>query len=222
MKKIITTGGIVLAMALMACDEAEESKGEASVDSTASVADESTYDSAALSPDVWLADRYGPEQGMIELEFETAGEKTTQIRYFRDHGRTEGLYWYANGPDSKPFASVLHDDVFRFRGVADTKVEEVRWSPDLPIALPNFRNLNDAMRVKYDLEELESREYLGRETKGYLLKSGNSTSRLWVWEGILLYGEVNGVSSQGIDPMVIRATSLDVETPVGDEKFVLE
>ena len=221
---------VLFAVVLLGCGEDEGAGEVAKVDSTQvdptqveeRPEEPVIYDSAALTPEVWLADRYGAEQGTIELELSTEGEVTRQVRYFRDHGRTESLYYYATGPDNSPFVSVLKDDILRFRGVADKEVQEVPWSPELPVSMPNFRNLNDAMRKKYDLETIESREYLGREAEGYVLKSGVTTSKIWVWEGILLYGEVGAAPAQGIEPMVVRATSIDIESPVSDDKFVLK
>ena len=219
----VVAGGL-----LVGCgDEAEEWSGADSTgvevgDGGDSVAESTpAVDPAQNSPEAWLADRYGPESGVVELVVESEGEETRQVRYFRDHGRTEALYWYAFGDDNTPHVTITKNDSVYFRGPADPAPQVQPWTTSLPIAIPNFRNLNDAMTTKYGLKEIEGRTILGREAHGYELRSGPVVSRVWTWEGVMLYGEIDGHPGENIKPITIRATDLQVDADIPDERFTL-
>lgn len=180
-------------------------------------------DPAENSAEAWLAGRYGPESGMVELEVSSGGETTRQVRYWRDHGRTEALYWYAFGENSPPHMTVIRGDSVYFRGPADSAVQVRAWDPSLPIAMPNFQRLNDAMRQKYGgLRQLEGREVFGYPTDGHELRSGQVVSRVWEHDGVMLHGEIDGIPAQKIEPMTVTATNVALEIDVPDEKFELK
>lgn len=203
---------------LVGCGEedADPATGEAA-DSTAATGSETTVDDGAApsGADVWLADRYGPESGTILFEVTSGGETTLRRQTFADHGRTEKLEWWLTSgrPTGPRFVSLIRGDTLYFRAPADSIVQVRPWSSDLPTVLPNFRNLTDEMRSRYSLEEIdETKEILGRELTGYSLTSDGATSRIWVDDGVMLYGEVDGIPEQGIDPMIVKA----VDYHVGD------
>lgn len=215
----------VIGLPVTGCSDAAE-EGEATDSAEVAVRDTGTIsgpspDPAQNSPEVWLADRYGPENGVVELVVESEGEETRQVRYFRDHGRTEALYWYAFGDDNAPHVTITKNDSVYFRGPADAAPQVQPWTSSLPIAMPNFRNLNDAMTAKYSLKEIEGKTLLDREAHGYELRSGPVVSRVWTWEGIMLFGEIDGHPEQNIKPITIRATDLQVDVDIPDERFVL-
>ncbi len=207
------------------CDDSAES-GDATDSAEVAVVDTGTLSGPAPDPsqnlpEAWLADRYGPESGVVELVVESDGEETRQVRYFADHGRREALYWYAFGDENAPHVTITKNDSVYFRGPADPAPQVQPWTSDLPIAMPNYRNLNEAMKRRYSLKEIEGKTVLDRETRGYELRSGPVVSRVWEWEGIMLYGEIDGLPEQNIEPVTIRATTLDLEADIPDERFTI-
>ncbi len=230
--KVQTTWMVLLAaLGLVACesDVAEEVEGsdgaETEVVEMPPTSNDPDLIAAEVDPamaDAWLGNRYGVPSGTIVVDLELSGSKTRQVRYFRDNGRTEAMYTYVGGEDSKPAVGVLMNDTLEVRGPADERSILQPWRHDGPSALPNFNNLTQEMRDAFQMEDLETREFLGKEAKGYRLKSGELISSLWVWEGIILYGEVGAAADLGVEPMIHRVVSLDTETPIADEKFVIE
>ena len=105
------------------CDDSAES-GDATDSAEVAVVDTGTLSGPAPDPsqnlpEAWLADRYGPESGVVELVVESDGEETRQVRYFADHGRREALYWYAFGDENAPHVTITKNDSAYFRGPAN-------------------------------------------------------------------------------------------------------
>ena len=73
--------------------------------------------------------------------------------------------------------------------------------------------MTDTMRGMFALRDLPSKTILGREAKGYQMTIGETVSQIWVWEGIMMQGEIQGNAAKKIDPMVVRVTAIDTTRP---------
>lgn len=213
----------LLPLLLLACT-AEEPKQEAS---DGAHSRDTTQATAVLSADSsrgnpWLVDRYGPEHGIVRLEVEMGRQKTTQVRYFTQHGERDAVYWYSGVSEDGPaFVTITDNEQFITRGPGDSAATITPWRPDPNLTVPNFRNLTDEMRRTFALEELSGKTVLGKECSGYRLKIGSTISNMWVWEGVMLYGEIQGTPDGKIEPVIIRAVSLDTEAEVPETVFAM-
>lgn len=178
---------------------------------------------AKTEADIWLADRYGPESGIIDYEVRSGEQRTTQTWYFRKHGAEEARYWRLDdGADPPTHITVIDGGYVSVRGPGDAAPVRSPWRADPNTAMPNFRNLTPEMRRLFELQELSERTVLDRTCAGYRLKIGGTVSDVWVWEGIMLYGEIQGAPDKRIEPVIMRAVSLQTDVPVPAEKFALE
>lgn len=213
---------------IVACDEQQSVPEYADPSDSTAAIDPADTNSTAVpvdpdDPSLWLADRYGMAAGTVTLTVVSGGEKTLQRRTFAESGRIEKLEWWYTGTDTSgpAFVSVLRGDTLRFLGPADTAVQSQVWSPELPVALPNFRRLTETMSERFAIEEGEPRTVLGRELVGYRITSRGTTSRLWLDDGLMLYGEIEGIPEKGIEPMIVEAIAID-SSRVDPGVFVLE
>lgn len=173
--------------------------------------------------DIWLADRYGPESGIIDYEVRSGEQRTTQTWYFREHGAEEARYWRLDdGADPPTHITVIEGGYVSVRGPGDAAPVRSPWRADPNTAMPNFRNLTPEMRRVFEMQELPEKTVLDRTCTGYRLKIGGTVSDVWVWEGIMLYGEIQGAPDKRIEPVIMRAVSLQTDVPVPKEKFALE
>ncbi|MGE3799495.1 MAG: hypothetical protein AB7H80_00590 [Candidatus Kapaibacterium sp.] len=209
---------VLLSTLLFSCSSNEKPEGEAEVKDTGSAIDTSI--AAAGEGDrpaelqMWFGDRYGPEAGSVVYDV-TMGETTTKrTSYFAEHGFREAHYLnLSEGKSAPQHITVIDSGKIIAKGPGDPKPLTATWRPDPNQSLPNFRHLTDGMRQLFQLEELPSKEFLGKECRGYRLKVGKSVSDVWVWEGIMLYNEIKGEPGEDIPPMIVRATSLNTTAP---------
>ena len=168
-------------------------------------------------------DRYGPESGVVTYEVSSGETTTGRTLYFAAHGRREANYLdLGAGEHPSRHITIVDSGRISAKGPGDPEPLRTTWRPDPNQVLPNFRHLTDRMRELFQLEELPSKEILGRECEGYRLKIGKSVSDVWVWEGIMLYGEIKGGPGQDIPPMTIRAVGVDTAATPPEEVFHLE
>lgn len=182
-----------------------------------------SVDPASQDADDWLDDRYDPEHGTITLEVTTGGSTTIQKKYFTDHGAREALHWFYGGREAEGavYRSLVENGTITYRGPADTAVMRQPWRADPAVTLPNFRHMTDTMRGMFALRDLPSKTILGRESQGYQMTIGETVSQIWVWEGIMMQGEIQGNEAKGIDPMLVRVTAIDTTRP-SDALFPVE
>lgn len=214
---------LLLCAVLVACDAADNEPSERSDssgrDTSAAAAADTT---PASTPDVetWLANRYGPESGVVEYEVINGGERTSETVYFEDHGLREARYrQLGSGTGALQHITIVDSGDVAVLGPGDRKALRYRWKADPNTALPNFLNMTPEMRSMFSVEELADRRVLERQCGGYRLHAGGTQSDVWVWEGIMLYGELQAVPEKGIQPMIVRAISLETDVPVPDGKF---
>lgn len=213
---------LLISLILSACGGEQEEMKEAQSRHDTTTAQTHTSDS---TPDynAWLADRYGPESGIVEYEVRSGGQATSQTWYFDSHGVREARYWRLDdGADPPTHITIIDNGELIVLGPGDPKPLRSAWRPDPNTALPNFRHLTPEMRSLFAIEELPAKEVLGKTCSGYRLKIGETTSDVWVWEGILLYGEIQGAAEKKIDPVIMRATSLKTDQAIPEEKFRVE
>lgn len=214
---------LFVSLIISACggEEAQEMK-EAQPGRDTAATQASASDSTA-DYNAWLADRYGPESGIVEYEVRSGGQSTSQTWYFDQHGLREARYWRLDeGADPPTHITVIDNGALIVRGPGDPKPLRSVWRPDPNTALPNFRSLTPEMQRLFAIEELPAKEVLGTTCSGYRLKIGETISNVWVWEGILLYGEIQGAAEKKIEPIIMRARSLKTDLPIPEEKFRVE
>ncbi|MCB0712368.1 MAG: hypothetical protein KDD67_08580 [Ignavibacteriae bacterium] len=217
---------VLLSTLLFSCSSNEKPEGEGEGNDTGSVIDTSSTSAGKgdSSTDLqrWFGDRYGPEAGSVVYDV-TIGETTTErTSYFAEHGFREAHYLnLSEGKSAPQHITVIDSGKIVARGPGDPRPLTATWRPDPNQSLPNFRHLTDDMRQLFQLEELSSKEFLGKECRGYRLKIGKSISDVWVWEGIMLYSEIKGEPGEDIPPMIVRATVLSTTAPA-EEVFHLQ
>ena len=179
----------------------------------------------ALTPDqqTWLANRYGPESGIIKYEVKSGGTTTHRTTYFTEHGLREAHYLNF-GTEQSPLQhiTILDRGEIIAQGPGDPEPLQAPWRPDPNRALPNFRNLTDDMRKLFNLKELPSKTLFGKECKGYSLMIGKSITDIWIWEGVMLYSEIKGAPGKKIPPMIIQAISIDTSAQPEDRTFSIK
>lgn len=211
----------VLAMLIVSCGEEQAVPDTAVADS--GVPSESNVDSAAVEQkNPWLSERYGPESGTVRLEVHSGGQKTEQVRYFARHGERDALYWFFGDSEGAPaFITIVDDEQIITRGPGDSAATRMPWRQDVNTTFPNFRNLTTEMRELYGLQELPPKTVLGKECVGYRLKTGPMLSNVWVWEGIMMYGEIQGTADGKVAPILVKVVELDTVSTVPETVFAM-
>ena len=217
---------LFLGTGLVSCSSEEKPQETMEGRDTTPVADTSSRsasgDNLPNELQTWFGDRYGPAVGTVKYEV-TIGETTTgRTSYFADHGLREAHYLNLTEEKNAPqHITIIDSGKIIAMGPGDPKPLRATWHPDPNQTLPNFRHLTDDMRELFRLEELPSKEILGKESRGYRLQIGNSISDVWVWEGIMLYSEIKGGEGVTMPPMTIRAISVDTSSRPGKAYFTI-
>lgn len=172
-------------------------------------------DTALQDPMVWLNDRYGPEHGTITVAMESDGETVRQQRFFTDHGEREAIKTYYETPMGMDTVVIVSaPDSIRIKNPnAPGGVTTQGWGTNYATRLPNFRHITDGMRKLYKLEELPSKTFIGKESKGYRLNIQGAVTELWVWEGIMMYASITAEMADDGKPMVFKTVAIDTTRP---------
>lgn len=215
-----------LTWTLSACAEKEEGEGAPVADSTAPV--DTSHESGGTSTayiseaDQWLEGRYGPGSGTVVLEVQASGQTTRQVRYFEDHGAKDALRWYLGNDERGPiYYTIVQDGKVTMYGPGDSTATRMDWKPNPNTAMPNFQRLTSEMREMFEIKELPEKKVLDRTCTGYRMKVGRMISDVWVWEGIMLHGEIQGSADGSVEPIVIDAVSIDTASAVPPDAFSL-
>jgi hypothetical protein len=222
--KIIAAAALAL-VALAACEEKTE---PAHVDS---VQTQLQSRKVMPAPEEWVVERYGVKSGVIEVRVtqellsdqDTTGSGRNRVawytRYFDDFGARTAEYEYSDSARTRLVRTTIDEEgVMQLYMEGDSVIHRMGWPRFM---LPNFNRLTDEMRTSYNIDEIEGRPVLGRECTGYSLLKDGAHSKLWVWKGILLYGEAGAMPERDIQPMIVEATSFQPDIVVPPEKFQL-
>ena len=210
---------------LLSCSSSESEKLKTEKESVFPDTSEISPATMPLGSDqeAWLANRYGPAAGRVEYEIRSGETTTRRTTYFAEHGFREAHYLNF-GTEQNPLQHITIIDRGKIaaKGPGDPEPLLGAWQPDPHQTLPNFRNLTQEMRNLFGLEELASKNILGKECEGYRLNIGESVSEIWVWEGIMLYSEIKGAPDKHIPSMVVQAVSIDTSRVPNDRQFSIE
>jgi len=232
--KSIATAGIALglsALTAVSCSEKKsaDDNGTAGTDSTTAGGARAGSGTGVgegahivSETDRWLRGRYGPASGIVRLQVGAGEEKTLQVRYFERHGATAALHWYFGPNERAPsYVAIVDNGRITKHGPGDSVAVQTDWKADPNTTMPNFRALTSEMRNMFKLKELPARTFLNRKCDGYRLTVGSAVSDVWVWEGIMLYGEMQGSADGTVQPVVVRAISVDTTSTIPPEVFEL-
>lgn len=169
--------------------------------------------------------KYGVRSGIV-LYKALSSDSTineTDTFYFDDYGAKEAMYAPDfRGHDGKSInlVTMYADGWMRQYDALAKKGEQFKrpmHSGPLNGSIPDHWNEPRKHWKMWEVEELEPRRILGKETKGYSFKDPGLT-KVWLWEGIPLYMEgtdVVGITTRG------EVVSLQTDIAVPAERFTV-
>jgi outer membrane lipoprotein-sorting protein len=167
---------------------------------------------------------YDVKSGIVTFE-NVIRQGMTQIFYFDDYGRKEARYSIMDmeimgqkistgNVEIRVDSFLLQYDLQSKEGTKTISHISIGGSKDIP---KDFSNLTPEFIEDFQLKELETKNILGKECKGYGTTAIGIRTEVWVWNGIALYSRV--FMSKDAKPMEIKASKLEINVPIPADKF---
>ena len=150
--------------------------------------------------------KYGMKSGIVSYSTETMGTKVKSTLYFDDYGKVECLetVFEMDLGDSKEVTHnrALTKDGYLYSFDIEKKTGTKRAISPRLSGQYDFANMSDKMRKEYQLKELGSEKFLGRECKKYSMNNKDMEMRgtFLIWNNIPLKSETN---AGGMDAKMI-------------------
>ncbi len=82
----------------------------------------------------------------------------------------------------------------------------------------NPDKMTDEQKRKYDYKELETRQFAGKEAKGFSVNDQGTGYKVWTWNGVPLHVEMTLEKGQ---PITMEVTSIQTDVDIPADKFTV-
>jgi hypothetical protein len=167
---------------------------------------------------------YGVKSGIVTFE-NVVMEGMNQTFYFDDYGKKEARYTVMEmnvmGQKIKSGSVEINADGFAINynlqkkeGTKTKSYGSIGGTKDLP---KDFANISKTMLDQYHMKDLGTKEFLGKECKGFEITAMGMKSEIWVWNNIMLYSKV--YMGENSKPMELKASKIETDVPIPADKF---
>jgi hypothetical protein len=212
---------LLMSMLFVACGGDDSPKSDAS---DADNADGTTAEATSTDDsDVSESDRrYEIRSGMIEMKMSMLDAMLTV--YWDDYGQRQAQYVSVEIMGMKSEQVDIYEDGYTTSYNLMDSTGQRRKSPPPSFGpsgsgdMPDFSKVTPEMKEMYGLEEIGTRDILGKTATGYKVGKAAAQGELqvWVWEGVPLYMEM-GMGPDQV--MTLEATNIETDIDVPEDKF---
>jgi hypothetical protein len=167
---------------------------------------------------------YGVKSGIVTFE-NVIMEGMNQTFYFDDYGRKEARYTLmememmgqkirSGNVEINADGYMINYDVEKKEGTKTKSYGSIGGTKDLP---KDLTNLSKEIMDKYQMKDLGTKEYLGKECRGYEVNAMGIKSEVWIWNNIMLYSKV--YMGEGSKPVELKASKIETDVAIPAEKF---
>lgn len=211
MKRISAT--ILLCLTIAACgkkaDEPKNAGDSAKMKEPAAGASATTASSGQGDMKV--------KSGMVAMDMEAMGQTMKMVMYWDDNGARKAGEMNATMMGQQMNMRMIEKDgtQYSYDAAKKTGTKMPAKGGFMGGQTPDITKMSDEEKKAINLQEIEEKELLGKECKGYSFTKDGVSAKVWMWENIPLLLESNA----GGMTIKMTATKLDTDISVPAEKF---